>query len=646
MLTTTFKDFLIEKVSQREVDNILKDKDIKIGMEFEFILDDYDNVSSLFDNAAKDYEKYMTEVKKFFDKVNKELPKRYYNDVIMPAAKKVIKDFESRITELENKKKELEKTVDNWATTNQDELQEMIVDVDTELDDIKEDYENFKYELSISKDTTDFTEIADLIEQWVEYELPTVYEYFNENYELPLSPSSLDEFYNVIGNGNWREYSIDDVLFQFIKFQFEYDYDADIEFNKDYFEQELYSNSYYYPIMDNFEDHMDDISSMRFIDLPFPFDVSQADIGEYHNSSNYHKWRIESDDSLSAGGIEVISPILTLPDGIKTLKEMFAFIRDYGHTDSSTGFHVNLSIDGIHSMDDVNLLKLMLFMEENSVWKFFKDRKNNEYTESIKRIVADAINAGKNDIPLNDLRRINNYFKFNLTKFFGVNLEHFPQRIEFRYLGGKDYHRKEKEVIHEIAKFAFNLKLAADPSFKRKEYIRKLYSMLNKIELADGNTPVNKEERNLLLAVQANGVKIEPNKLPKVKITYRDFVYTIDTKKNKILSVDTPEPTSSVIAKKILAQSDTEYDKRKGVYKARWYRDLDNITKKVYIMFSKGKKFLAVKTDPLTQKEVQIILKHGTPTHNDNCISYHKYKGDIYKINTCSGKIISKQRVK
>jgi len=47
-------------------------------------------------------------------------------------------------------------------------------------------------------------------------------------------------------------------------------------------------------------------------------------------------------------------------------------------------------------------------------------------------------------------------------------------------MGGSNYHEKFDQVQSTIANYAFNLKLACDPQFKRQEYVKKLSKMIDK----------------------------------------------------------------------------------------------------------------------------------------------------------------------
>ena len=62
--------------------------------------------------------------------------------------------------------------------------------------------------------------------------------------------------------------------------------------------------------------------------------------------SDGRQWFVTNDGSLGSDGVEIISPILKLKDGLENIEDMFKWIEEYGKTDGSTGIHINMSFDG------------------------------------------------------------------------------------------------------------------------------------------------------------------------------------------------------------------------------------------------------------------------------------------------------------
>jgi hypothetical protein len=223
----------------------------------------------------------------------------------------------------------------------------------------------------------------------------------------------------------------------------------------------------------------------RFIDdgeAVFPVDVN------YGNPSG-DTWGAKLDGSLEAseGGVELISPVLTLDEAIESYKLMADYINNDGNVAEETGFHVNISYKGA-LLKDADMFKAFLFMDEGEISKFFPDRENNRYAEYIRAQLlgakidkADVGEAAKM-LKKQNKKVVNNLDKvmksMNLGKFKAINLLNIDSgsasRVEFRYLGGPRYVKDQKKVINMILKFCFLIKLAVDPEFKKKEYLQRL----------------------------------------------------------------------------------------------------------------------------------------------------------------------------
>lgn len=223
---------------------------------------------------------------------------------------------------------------------------------------------------------------------------------------------------------------------------------------------------------------------------------------EYHAGASTSKWRIEPDSSLATdNGFELIAPKggLPLDEILPIIKDVFALIEDYPelYTSDSSGFHVNISIEGVDLQKDLDRLKLALFMEEGKVFEYFKSRKNNQYTQSVlKALQKDgprALRQASGD-KKKEYREIINDLKNSVIpegKYYGINFTKLNRNyVEFRYLGGKNYHTKYNRIRSQILDFAFFLKVATTPGFKRKEYLKKIARLLDDIEEVNKVTEV------------------------------------------------------------------------------------------------------------------------------------------------------------
>jgi len=199
-------------------------------------------------------------------------------------------------------------------------------------------------------------------------------------------------------------------------------------------------------------------------------------------------WAIEPDSSLGSSGIEVKSPVVPLKEFIEIMPNVFDWIKKHGRTTESCGFHVNMSIKGINNLkSNLDLYKLIVFLDEEYIYKFFSSRKNNDYAESLKQKILKGgigVNIDRKDIKkIVDNEKIKKFINFNhhdSITFEGLNSEH-PDWIEFRYLGGSNYHKKWSNIKPIVARYAYYLNIAVNPNYKKKEYIKKLLRLLNKI---------------------------------------------------------------------------------------------------------------------------------------------------------------------
>jgi len=198
-------------------------------------------------------------------------------------------------------------------------------------------------------------------------------------------------------------------------------------------------------------------------------------------------WGVEPDPTLGEIGIELKSPVFQLKEFMEVMPMVFEWIKKHGRTTDKTGFHVNMSIKGISNLKkQLDLHKLALFLDEEYIYKFFASRKNNFYAESLKKkILSGGIGIGITDY---DIRKVISNQKVNkfinsshndAITFEGLDDTH-PTHIEFRYLGGSSYHKKWSNIKPIIARYAHYLNIAVNPSYKKKEYLKKLLRVLRR----------------------------------------------------------------------------------------------------------------------------------------------------------------------
>lgn len=172
---------------------------------------------------------------------------------------------------------------------------------------------------------------------------------------------------------------------------------------------------------------------------------------KYHSefSPDEYNFKIEPDYSGGPDMVELITGPMPYVNAKIILLKILKLLQDNAKTDERCSIHINVSFDKDltenKDVTNVNKLKMILEIDEDLVFKYFPNRKNNFYSKSIKKLIpfkgynysTDAVNLTLNNFSLPDD-----------TKYYGVNLkEAFNGRLEFRYIGGKDYQHKTREII-------------------------------------------------------------------------------------------------------------------------------------------------------------------------------------------------------
>jgi len=238
---------------------------------------------------------------------------------------------------------------------------------------------------------------------------------------------------------------------------------------------------------------------MRYHDYELSYDDVEKYVRYYMSTHpklrEYERtFEYEEDTSLSDYGIEVKSPPMELDDFLVACKNMFEMINDIGYTDVDCGFHIGVSLK--QGMDDVDPVKVAMFVDEGYIWKMFSARKANMYAKSMQEVIRKQMyNVGWNnriEQSVAQIIKVKNMLKttdINLNfmgdHYHGVNVSHLEddnKYIEYRYIGSKDYQNRLPDITKIIAHYIYALKIARDPEFKKKEYILKCSRMLAKFE--------------------------------------------------------------------------------------------------------------------------------------------------------------------
>ena len=202
---------------------------------------------------------------------------------------------------------------------------------------------------------------------------------------------------------------------------------------------------------------------------------------QYHSdfTPDDKNFKLEPDLSGGSSMCELITGPLSYYDAKYHLIKIIKFIQTYGYTNEKSSIHFNLSFNNEEkNLNDLNILKLILTNNEEEIYRLYPYRKDNVYAKTIKKIIPykeyDFFNISI-DVVKNNLKLPND-------KYYGINFLHIndpkkTQRLEFRYIGGKDYEKNIGNLIYFMDRFVINTYDCIDTDFS-KEDIDKLEEYL------------------------------------------------------------------------------------------------------------------------------------------------------------------------
>ncbi len=499
---------LNEKVTKKEKNEALKNDNIWIGVEFEFklnepLIPENSNIESKYESAMTDYNNYNSAVQEYQNE---------YDEYIDETDRK-----KNKIEELEE---ELDKLEDSISETDN-----MLSDIEDKLNDIDSDDEDNDEEFLIDRKN-------DLSDD-------------KKSEELEISDLE-SRIFDLEDDIKYRE---DEGIYEQIETPYldQYDYADYISYMQDHMYlsidditpepgEELTEMPYY---EDDYEgDFVESVESSYIVD-DFPFnDYEVGEYGAVNQSKGTKTWGIESDETVTGddlSGIEVKSPPMKLPKFIpKVLNTMLNWINDIGYTNNSTGLHVHMSLDKTKGIDP---LKLILFLEEGYIYNLFPDRRSSSWVKSVKDKLKSSGTLSKKDLN-NFINKKDMMIKIASSHTDGINILNLEDgHVEFRYMGS-DYSNSEKDITDVIASYAYWLSLAADPEFKRKEYIQKINRILNKTELFEymyNITYLKEYMKKDIHAISSTKVQVLINKYKK-KLATLSKTYKLDKTTRTLLT--------------------------------------------------------------------------------------------------------------
>ena len=220
-------------------------------------------------------------------------------------------------------------------------------------------------------------------------------------------------------------------------------------------------------------------------------------------SSSYHggerdeeSYVVEPDGSLTDtrdsndAGLEFISPPLPLSQMIEDLAKVKAWADETGcYTNKSTGLHINVSVPGI-SEESLDYVKLAILLGDKYVLEQFGRASNSYCQSSLELVKKNAATMPDNALRiLTTMRQGLNGIASkaihtgSTAKFVSINNK--EGYIEFRSPGGDWLGANFNKIENTLLRTVVAVDAAIDPQKYRKEYLTKLYKILNVKSEAD-----------------------------------------------------------------------------------------------------------------------------------------------------------------
>lgn len=432
-------DFLInEKITQKEIGDVFNNNNIFIGAEFEFIHNEieeeitqgYDQevLQKRFVAALSDWDQWTQEIKEW-----QERERELYTQIDDIESELGI--LEDEITNLRLKKDELD-----------DEEEEELENIQDELDDKLKEFEDLEQKKAEHEVDLDIHQTEDFPEPGLNY-----VDYMEEVHNINVDTMDIDlpepePLYSM--------------------------------------EMESINEEKWIELAENILP--DSIYTANFIS-----DYKIGGYGSVNQTKENQVWAFEFDSTVFGdGGVEMKSPPMQLPKFLNILPDILKWINKNGTTNENCGLHFHMSLDNVNNLQaNLDIVKLILFTEEEFIYKFFPSRIDNVYAKQIKNKViqggpsqikeyAQKLVDKKNLNPEDARSVLGDHYDAVHKVSDSKNFTH----VEFRHLGGKNYHKKTKEIKSLIGKYAVTLSLACDPNYKHKEYISKIVRIVNKID--------------------------------------------------------------------------------------------------------------------------------------------------------------------
>ena len=208
------------------------------------------------------------------------------------------------------------------------------------------------------------------------------------------------------------------------------------------------------------------------------------EIVDRNSSKVRDKFTVTTDYSVETNrnnsNVEIVTPVWTLKNGLKAIDKLFTLMELMNaHTNASCGLHINLGFSRKSETKKIDEAKLVLLVDEHKWLKAFK-RTRNEFVEPMKKGLRLKRNDSQDKVFTKLKNKISNKVKYDSINMSKLNIKKGTGWIEFRIVGGKNYHKRLREVKTVILHFAESLQASTNTVDKKNKLTRNINSLKKK----------------------------------------------------------------------------------------------------------------------------------------------------------------------
>ena len=208
------------------------------------------------------------------------------------------------------------------------------------------------------------------------------------------------------------------------------------------------------------------------------------EIVDRNSSKVRDKFTVTTDYSVETNrdnpNVEIVTPVWNLKNGLKAIDKLFTLMELMNaHTNASCGLHINLGFSRKSETKKIDEAKLVLLVDEHKWLKAFK-RTRNEFVDPMKKGLRLKKNDSQDRVFTKLKDKIVDKYKYDSINMLRLNIKKGTGWIEFRIVGGKNYHKRLREVKTVILHFAESLQASTNTVDKKNKLTRNINSLKKK----------------------------------------------------------------------------------------------------------------------------------------------------------------------